>query len=98
MRSDEKMRLKKVDPSSLILNDDETTVFYMMTKGFQSQRQLDEAVLDACALIRVPRRSLNIVSTSKGSVVGPIRVKVGVSPLFRRELELGVEIKGGQMI
>lgn len=49
---------------------------YYMYKFFKNQSEADEAILDACSLLGVPRICLNIVGSAKGWFAGKLFIQI----------------------
>ncbi|KAL6066383.1 meiotic recombination protein SPO11-2 [Balamuthia mandrillaris] len=51
-------------------------LFYCMADSFENQRQLNDTIQEVVALLNVPRSSLGITTTPRGSIVGCVRLKI----------------------
>jgi DNA topoisomerase VI subunit A len=49
-------------------------LYYLLIKHFQSQRELNVALQDACATLGVPRYALNIGAATRGVLAGTIQI------------------------
>ncbi|KAL6051053.1 hypothetical protein QOT17_019419 [Balamuthia mandrillaris] len=54
----------------------QSVVFYCMADSFENQRQLNDTIQEVVALLNVPRSSLGITTTPRGSIVGCVRLKI----------------------
>lgn len=57
-------------------------LYYRLIKFFKNQRELNDALLDACATIGVPRHALNIGAATRGVLAGAILIGPARSASF----------------